>query len=57
MEKKALKNHTRLNILHQILMSGPKLFDKNQKNNFKHQNKTLLKTNTKNIILPGAWMK
>ena len=36
MEKKALKNHTRLNILHQILMSGPKLFDKNQKNNFKH---------------------
>ena len=57
MEIKALKNHPRLNILHQILVSCPKIFDKNEKNNFEHQNKTLLKSNTKNIILSGSWMK
>ena len=58
MEKKGLKNHTRLHILHQILMPWPKILNKNQKkNDFEHQNKTLLKSNTKNIILSGAWMK
>ena len=38
-------------------MSRPKIFNKNQKNDFEHHNKTFLKSNAKNIILSGAWMK
>ena len=38
-------------------MAQPKIFDLNQKNDFEHQNKTLLKINTKDIILSGEWMK
>ena len=41
--KKALKNTPRLYLYHQILMSSPKIFNINQKNDFKKQNRTLLK--------------
>ena len=54
MEKNALKNHPRPYLYHQILMSRPKIFNINHKNDFKHQNKTLLKSNTKDIVLSGA---
>ena len=57
MEKKALKNTPRLYLYHQILMSQPKTFDIRQKDNFERQNKTLVKRNTKDIILLGEWMK
>ena len=57
MEKKALKNTPRLYLYHQILMPSPKIFNINQKNDFKQQNRTLLKSNTKDIILSGEWMK
>ena len=57
MEKRALKNTPRLYFYHEILMAQPKIFDINQKNDFEHQNKTLLKGNTKDIILSGEWMK
>ena len=57
MEKNALQNHPRLYILHQILMSQPKIFNINRKNYFKQQNNKLLKTNTKDLVLSGKWMK
>ena len=59
MEKKALKNSPRLYLYHQILMSSPKAFSINpkKKNDFKQQNRTLLKWNMKNIILPGELVK
>ena len=57
MEKGALKNTPRLYFYHEILMAQPKIFDINQKNDFEHQNKTLLKINTKGIILSGEWIK
>ena len=57
MEKRALKNTPRLHLYHQILMSQPKIFDIKQKDNFKRQNKPLIKRDTKDIILSGEWMK
>ena len=57
MEKTALKNTPRLYLYHKIVMAQPKIFDINEKNDFKHQNKTLLKRNTKDVILSGEWMK
>ena len=57
MEKKALKNNPRLYFYHQILMCQPKIFNINQKNDFEHQNRTLLKRTTKDIVLSGEWMK
>ena len=54
MEKQALKNNPRLSFYHQILMSQPKIFNINQKNYFKHQNRT---QNTNDIALSGEWMK
>ena len=56
-KKKALKNTPRLYLYHQILMSQPKTFDIRQKDNFERHNKTLVKRNTKDIILSGEWMK
>ena len=56
LELKALKNHTRLYLYNQILMSVPKLFNISQKNDFTKQKKTLLKRNTKDIILKGGWI-
>ena len=38
-------------------MSQPKIFDIRQKGNFERQNKTLVKRNTKDIIISGEWMK
>ena len=57
MEKEALKNNPRLYLYHQIIMSSPKIFNINQKNDFMQQNKTLIKRNAKDIILSGEWME
>ena len=57
MKKNALKNTPRLYLSRQILMSSPKMLNRNQKNDFEQQKKTLLKKNTKDIILSGEWMK
>ena len=57
MKNNALKNHPRLYILHQILMSESKIFNINQKNDLKYQNKKLLKSNTKDIVLSPELMK
>ena len=51
MEKRAPKNTPRLYPYHEILMAQSKIFDINQKNDFKHQKQKLLKRNTKGIIL------
>ena len=51
MEKEAMKNNPRLCLYHQIIMFSPKIFNINQKNDFIQQKKTLLKRNTKDIIL------
>ena len=56
MEKTALKNTPRLYLYHEFLTAQPKIFDINQKKDFKHQNETLLKRNTRDIILSGEWM-
>ena len=57
MEKKALKNTPRVYLYHQILVTQPKIFDINQKDNFESQNKKLIRRNIKDIILSGEWMK
>ena len=57
MKKKALKSNPRLYFYHQILISQPKIFNINQKNDFKHQNRTLLKRNIKDTVLSAEWMK
>ena len=57
MEKKALKNTRRLYLYHQIVLSSSKIFNINQKNGFTQPKKTLLKRNTKDIILSREWMK
>ena len=54
LEKMALKQHSRLYLYHQILMSISKIFNTSQKDNFTKQKKTLLKRNTKDIILKGG---
>ena len=56
LEKEALKNHPRLSLYHQILMSVPKFFNISQKDDFTQQTKTLFKRNTKDIILEGGWI-
>ena len=55
LEKEALKNHPRLYLYHQILISGTKIFNISQNDDFTQQNKTSLKRNTKDIIL-GGWI-
>ena len=57
MEKDALKNTPRLYLYRHILMLSPKILNINEKNDFKQQKKTLLKRNTKDIILSREWMK
>ena len=54
LEKEALKNHQRLYLYHQILMSVPKIFKISQKDDFTQQIKRLFKRNTKDIILEGG---
>ena len=56
LEKEALKNHPRLYLYHQILISGTKIFNISQNDDFTQQNKTSLKRNTKDIILEGGWI-
>ena len=56
LEKEALKNHPRLYLYHQILMSVPKIFNISQKNNFTQQIKTLFQRNIKDIFLEGRWI-
>ena len=56
LEKEALKNHPRLYLYHQILMSVPKFFNMSQKGDFNQQIKTLFKRNTKDIILEAGWI-
>ena len=56
LENKALKEHPRLYLYHQILMSTPKIFNISQKNDFTQQRKTLLKRDTKDIVLEGGWI-
>ena len=55
-ESKALKEHPRLYLYHQILMSTPKIFNISQKNDFTQQRKTLLKRDTKDIVHEGGWI-
>ena len=57
MEKEALKNNPRLYLYHRIIMSSPKTSNIKKKNDFIQQNKTLLKWNSKDIILSGEWME
>ena len=57
MKNNVLKNHPRLQIFHQILMPESKIFNINQKNDLKYQNKKLLKSNTKDIVLSPELMK
>ena len=57
MKNNVLKNHPRLQISHQILMPESKIFNINQKNDLKYQNKKLLKSNTKDIVLSPELMK
>ena len=56
LEKEALKNHPRLYLYHQILMSVPKLFNTTQKYGFIREIKKLFKRNKKDIILEGGWV-
>ena len=56
LEKEALKNHPRLYLYHQILMSVPKNFNISQKDDLTQQIKTSFKRNTKDIILEGGWI-
>ena len=56
LEKEALKNHPRLYLYHQILISVPKIFNISQKDDFTQQIKTLFKRNTKDIILEEGWI-
>ena len=55
-EKEALKNHLRLYLYHQILMSAPKIFNITQKDDFTQHIKTLFKRNAKDKILEGGWI-
>ena len=56
-EEKSTQNNPRLYFYRQILISQPKIFNINQKNDFKHQNRTLLKRNIKDTVLSAEWMK
>ena len=56
LEKEELKNHPRLYLYHRILMPVPKIFNMGQKDDFNQQIKTLLKRNTKDIILEAGWI-
>ena len=55
-EKRALKNNSRLYLYHQILTSTPKFFNISQKDNFKQENRSLFKKNTKDIVSEGQWI-
>ena len=48
-ERKALKNNSRLYLYHQILTTAPKFFNISQKDNFKQEKIKLFKKNTKDM--------
>lgn len=54
-ERKALRNNNRLYLHHQILMTEPKIFFIDKKENFK-KNSKIIRKNTKDVILEGKWM-
>ena len=49
LENTALKNHARLWLYHQILMSVPKIFNINQKSDFDQHGKTIFKKMQKGL--------
>ena len=52
LENTALKNHARLYLYHQILMSVPKIFNINKKSDFNQHTKTIFKKNiSRNSLL------
>ena len=55
-ENKAPKEHPRLYLYHQILISTLKMFNISQKNDFTQQSKALLKKDTEDIVLEGGWI-
>ena len=55
-KKRALKNHLRLYLYHQILTPTPKIFNIREKYNFTQQNKNLFNRSTKDIILEDGWL-
>ena len=55
-ENKAPKEHPRLYLYHQILISTPEIFNISQKNDFTQQSKALLKKDTKDMVLEGGWI-
>ena len=57
MEKRALKNTSRLDILNQILNQEPKIVNLNAKDNFSALYPTKIKENIQNIVLSAEWMK
>ena len=54
--KKGIKNHPRLYLYHQILISVPKNLNISQKDDFTQQIKTLFNRNTTDKILEGGWI-
>ena len=55
-ERKALKNNSRLYLYPQILTTAPKFFNISQKDNFKQEKIKLFKKNAKDIVLDGPWI-
>ena len=55
-EKETLKNNPRLYLYHQILTTSPKIFNINQKDNFKQEKKKLFKKTIKDVVLDGQWI-
>ena len=56
LKKKTLKNNPRLYLYRQILMTAPKFFNINQKDNSKREKKKLFKKATQDIVLGGQWI-
>ena len=57
MEKRALKNTSRLDILNQILNQEPKIVNLNAKDNFSVLYPTKILKNIQNFVLSAEWMK
>lgn len=57
MDKRALKNTSRLDILNQILNQEPKIVNLNAKDNFSVLYPTKILKNIQNFVLSAEWMK
>ena len=57
MDKRALKNTSRLDILNQILNQEPKIVNLNAKDNFSVLYPTKISKNIQNFVLSAEWMK